>query len=111
MTRNPIRTCIGCGGRDQRGSLLRLVARPHRPRHGRDADTGSVFALAFDASGSAAGRGAYLHRNEECWAEFAKRRGTIRSLRAAATPHARAALLDELRAGGSLKDEPWRACD
>ena len=42
-----VRTCIGCGARSDKMKLLRIV---------RSADG----AIAFDASGRAAGRGAYV---------------------------------------------------
>jgi predicted RNA-binding protein YlxR (DUF448 family) len=63
----PIRTCVGCGGRDRQRALVRFVACPD--------------GLAADGTRRAPGRGAYLHRRPECWAAFARRRGPVRSLR------------------------------
>ncbi len=84
----PIRTCIGCGSRDRRGELIRLVLQP---------DGG----LRRDELG-APGRGGYLHRREDCWTKFARRGGTVRSFRSAVQVQARKALLVELRAGADL---------
>ncbi|NIO10518.1 MAG: DUF448 domain-containing protein [Deltaproteobacteria bacterium] len=57
MKRNhrPQRTCLGCGGRDDKKNLLRLVV------------TGSG-ELAVERVGK--GRGGYLHRKDTCWEAF-----------------------------------------
>lgn len=81
--RIPIRTCMGCGATAPRRELLRIV---------RD-DAG----LRLDAAQGAGGRGGYLHRRAECWAGFAKRRGPLRSLRAAIDRPARTALIAQLQ--------------
>jgi len=49
----PFRTCLGCRQRRPKGSLVRLV-------RGRDG------AVAVDASGIAAGRGAYVCADSAC---------------------------------------------
>lgn len=74
---------MGCGTTAPRRELLRIV---------RD-DAG----LRFDAAQHAGGRGGYLHRRSECWAGFAKRKGPLRSLRAAIDRPARAALIAQLQ--------------
>ena len=83
----PIRTCMGCGTAAPQGGLLRVV---------RTADGG----LALDATRRAGGRGGYLHRSRECWDRFAKRKGPLRSLRAAVDRPARAALVAVLADAG-----------
>ena len=80
----PLRTCLGCGAVDRQPALVRLV---------RD-DAG---ALRIDPQRRAGGRGAYLHRQPECWAQFAHRKGVVRSLRATVDRPARAALVVELQ--------------
>jgi hypothetical protein len=67
IRRAPIRTCLGCLERVPQAELLRIVAGPQ--------------GLCLDASRRAPGRGGYLHRRASCWAEFARRRGPVRSLR------------------------------
>jgi predicted RNA-binding protein YlxR (DUF448 family) len=65
----PQRTCVGCRARAPKAALLRVVARDG--------------AIAPDPSGSAPGRGAYLHREAAC-VERALARGTLtRALRTA----------------------------
>ncbi|HZD17142.1 MAG TPA: YlxR family protein [Actinomycetota bacterium] len=58
--REPERTCVGCRGRAGKRALLRVVRSPDG-------------AVRVDPSGSAPGRGAYLHRDRGCvTAAFAK---------------------------------------
>lgn len=85
----PIRTCLGCGAVDPQQTLLRVVR----------ADGG---ALGVDAERRAGGRGGYLHPRPACWARFARRKGSLRSLRATVDRAARAALVEQLqiRVGG-----------
>ena len=64
-THTPIRTCIACGTKSDKRSLLRVV---------RGAD-GSV---CVDASGKAAGRGAYVCKNAKCF-EAARKKRTFES--------------------------------
>ena len=75
----PVRTCVGCGGRDGRGALVRFVA--------------AGDGLALDPACRAPGRGAWLHRRPECGTAFVRRRGPIRSLRRPVTPAARERLV------------------
>jgi len=75
----PIRTCVGCGRRDSQRALIRFVA-----------------TLAVGRS--LPGRGAYLHRRQDCWKAFARARGPVRSLRAAPTPAERERLVAMLTA-------------
>ena len=75
----PIRTCVGCGGRDPQPTLIRFFA-----------------TLAVGRS--LPGRGAYLHPRQECWKAFVRARGPVRSLRATPTPVARERLVAMLTA-------------
>lgn len=65
----PVRTCVGCRGRDSDSRLLRIV---HDPR---------AAALSPDPRRSAVGRGAWVHRDERCIKTALDRRAFIRSLR------------------------------
>jgi uncharacterized protein len=67
---DPVRTCVACRQEAGKGTLIRLVRRPDG-------------AAALDPTGHASGRGAYLHRNQECIAIARTRRQLERSLRAA----------------------------
>jgi uncharacterized protein len=68
--RLPERTCVGCRTRAPKPTLLRVVRAP-----------GSGAAVA-DPTGSATGRGAYVHRDADCL-DLAVRRGALaRALRA-----------------------------
>lgn len=51
--KRPVRTCVGCGQRDDAAALVRLVL----------GDGGEV---AFDLAGGAFGRGAHVHARPEC---------------------------------------------
>ena len=59
----PERTCVGCRGRATKAGLLRIVRGP----------AGDV---ELDRTGSAPGRGAYLHRRLDCL-EAAFARGSL----------------------------------
>ncbi|MFP5283417.1 MAG: YlxR family protein [Actinomycetes bacterium] len=63
----PERTCIGCRGRGDKASLLRLVS--------------FNGAVALDRAQTAPGRGAYLHPSTECVRLAVRRRGLVRALR------------------------------
>jgi predicted RNA-binding protein YlxR (DUF448 family) len=49
----PIRTCVVCGEKSDKRSLIRLVRTPE--------------GLQIDPSGKMNGRGAYLCEQERCW--------------------------------------------
>jgi predicted RNA-binding protein YlxR (DUF448 family) len=59
---------MGCGRREKQRELLRLQA----------AADGRVVVLT--AGGTPLGRSGYLHRRQECWQQFASRKGRVRSL-------------------------------
>ena len=65
---SPVRSCIGCGARASRDTLVRVVL--------------TATGLGVDHAGRLPGRGGYLHRDAACWAAFVRRRGQVRSLRA-----------------------------
>jgi predicted RNA-binding protein YlxR (DUF448 family) len=75
---------MGCGTPAPQRELLRIVRTPD----------GEV---RLDAARRAGGRGGYLHRHADCWARFAKRKGSLQSLRAAVDRPARAALVAGLQ--------------
>jgi uncharacterized protein len=64
----PVRTCVGCRGEAGKAGLIRVV---------RKADGGA----AIDPSGSAAGRGAYVHADTACIHTARKRKALDRALR------------------------------
>ena len=64
----PQRTCLGCRRRDSKDKMLRIVA------------TGS--GLTLDEEAKMPGRGAYLHRRNQCITEFVHSKvKELRSLR------------------------------
>ena len=60
----PKRTCLGCGARDDQSKLIRLVLGPKGE-------------LSIEGRGY--GRGGYLHRVQECWLAFLKRKSCYRA--------------------------------
>jgi predicted RNA-binding protein YlxR (DUF448 family) len=64
MAREPERSCVGCRKRAPKADLLRIVR--------------SAAGARVDLSGSASGRGAYVHRDPAC-ADAALRRGAVSS--------------------------------
>jgi uncharacterized protein len=76
----PVRTCVGCGQREPKAKLMRMV--------------GTAPGLALGAT--APGRGAYLHVAPACWEAFVRRRGPIRSLRQNASREEREQLVASL---------------
>lgn len=64
----PLRTCMGCGERDEQPKLIRV---------GCDA-TGRLIVVS---SVLHRGRSGYLHPRRQCCSRFAARKGPIRSLR------------------------------
>jgi uncharacterized protein len=64
----PERTCVGCRGKGPKVDLLRVVSV-----------AGS--GVRIDSSGSATGRGAYLHREMECAEAALRTRALARALR------------------------------
>jgi predicted RNA-binding protein YlxR (DUF448 family) len=79
----PERTCIGCRKTAGRRDLLRIVRTPQ----------GEV---RVDASGTAPGRGAYVHADRACVTEAIARGAVARSLRMGLRAEEAARLGDEI---------------
>lgn len=62
-----VRTCVGCGGRDEKRLMRRIVRTGGR--------------LELDLAQRRPGRGAYLHPASACIDAWRRRRGAVRSLR------------------------------
>jgi uncharacterized protein len=77
----PIRSCAGCGERDEQRRLDRFML-----------DSGR---LAWDRERRRGGRGGYLHARPECFAAFVSRKPFLRSLRASVATDERARLVAE----------------
>jgi uncharacterized protein len=84
----PVRTCIGCGGKAAQRELVRL-----RVAEGR---------VVVDGE-RAGGRGAWLHASEACLARAEKRRAFGRAFRGAGV-RTEAALLRDVLTGSVRKD-------
>lgn len=79
----PVRTCVGCRERGAKADLLRLVVPPGD-------------SIRWDPSGSAPGRGAYVHPRRVC-VEAALSRGALaRGLRTRLDEHGAATLRAEI---------------
>jgi len=70
-SRQPVRTCVGCGGSAAQHELLRLQVSPD----------GRMVVVA--PGGARAGRSAYVHGRRDCVDRLAKSRLLRRSLRIA----------------------------
>ncbi|HEU4354629.1 MAG TPA: YlxR family protein [Actinomycetota bacterium] len=71
--REPERTCVGCRTKARKADLLRIVRGPDAMPH-------------VDPTGSLQGRGAYVHRSQDC-ARAALAKGTLgRALRTGLGP-------------------------
>jgi len=68
-----VRTCVGCRGEAGKAGLIRVVRR---------AEGGA----AIDRTGSAAGRGAYLHADATCVDLARKRKALDRALKTQIQP-------------------------
>lgn len=88
--RFPMRTCVACRTERQKRELLRIVRAPD----------GTV---SLDASGRAAGRGAYLCADGSCWPQALKKSSIERALSAALPAELRGRLGqgDALAIGGT----------
>lgn len=78
----PERTCLGCGEKDFKDGLIRMVALPEGE-------------LGLD--GRAPGRGGYLHKSEKCWEAFVRRKSLYRAFRREIGREAREKLVRALR--------------
>ena len=86
--RQPIRTCVGCGGKAAQRTLVRLKAEAGR--------------VVFDRARTG-GRGAWLHPAEACFERAAKRRAFGRAFRASCV-QAGPRVLRDLLTGNTRKD-------
>jgi predicted RNA-binding protein YlxR (DUF448 family) len=77
----PERTCLGCGARDRKDLLLRLIVN-------------AAGQLEVSAHGQ---RGGYLHRRMECWSGFVGRKSHFRAFRVEVAKPAKEKLLRELK--------------
>lgn len=91
----PQRTCIGCRKKGSRSELLRLVS-----------DAGGSSAVVVDERRRMAGRGAWLHPSEACFALAVKRRAFGRALKGATET---AAVERRITAGTHAVDTPVAA--
>jgi len=66
VAREPVRTCVGCRARARKAELVRIVA---------------ASGLRVDLSGTAPGRGAYVHRDPACLAAAGRAGVLARALR------------------------------
>jgi predicted RNA-binding protein YlxR (DUF448 family) len=76
----PVRTCVGCRGEAGKAALIRVVRR---------ADGGA----AIDPTGSAAGRGAYVHADATCIDQARKRKALDRAMKTTIQPELWAKLI------------------
>lgn len=79
----PVRLCMGCGGRAPQSELLRLAVA--------EDDTLAVVSRRHS------GRTGYLHRQQDCWDRFARRKGLVRSLGRAFGVTQRATFVQQLK--------------
>jgi predicted RNA-binding protein YlxR (DUF448 family) len=87
VARAPERTCTGCRARVPRGSLLRIV---------RGAD-----GVRVDRSGSAPGRGAWVHRDPACLDVALAKGGLARALRTGLGADELGRLRDDIETGAA----------
>ena len=76
----PVRTCVGCRGEAGKAGLTRVVR-------------GAGGGAAIDPTGSAAGRGAYVHADAACVDLARKRKALERALRTTIQPELWSALV------------------
>ena len=82
--RVPRRTCIGCREEKDKKELIRIVHTPEGEFH-------------VDPGGKAAGRGAYLCRNEACFEKAFRTESLSRSFRTHVSKETLLALLAEVK--------------
>ena len=88
----PVRMCIGCTKRAAQPSLLRIKSN-------------AEGSLAVASENGLHGRSAYLHPDRNCWAQFAARKGPVRSLARSVGKDERAALVKLLAASITPQSE------
>ncbi|MCT1433114.1 MULTISPECIES: YlxR family protein [Dietzia] len=92
----PVRTCVGCRGRDTDSRLLRIVHDPE------------AAALSPDPRRRAVGRGAWVHREPQCITTALDRKAFTRALRIAGnvSQDALTEVLEALRLGHEITRRP-----
>nr|WP_092067715.1 YlxR family protein [Dendrosporobacter quercicolus]NSL46736.1 YlxR family protein [Dendrosporobacter quercicolus DSM 1736]SDL62186.1 hypothetical protein SAMN04488502_101373 [Dendrosporobacter quercicolus] len=78
----PQRMCVGCQQMKNKKELLRIVRTPEE-------------AIVLDNTGKKAGRGAYVCRNEQCFAKAFKEKRLEKAFKHAVDPD----VYDQLKAG------------
>ena len=73
----PVRTCVGCRKRELAVELLRVAAVSDRPGN---------CAVTVDPAGNLAGRGAWVHPDQQCLEAALRRRAFVRALRITGSP-------------------------
>ncbi len=66
--RAPLRKCIGCGEMIEKKDMIRVIKTKEN-------------IIRIDATGKANGRGAYLHKQKECFDSAMKSKGLERSFK------------------------------
>ena len=77
----PERTCLGCGARERKAQLVRLIVN-------------AAGQLAVASHGQ---RGGYLHRRAQCWSGFVNRKSHFRAFHVEVAKPAKEKLLRELK--------------
>jgi len=95
----PVRTCVGCRGRDSDSRLLRVVHDP------------GAASLEPDPRRRMRGRGAWVHRDERCIATALDRKAFPRALRidGSVSQDAVSEVLEALRLGRDTTRRPDRS--
>ena len=75
----PLRTCIACGVKTEKGELIRVVRTP-------------AEQIEVDTTGKKPGRGVYLCYRESCWDRALRKGRLAHSLRAPLAPEDRLVL-------------------
>ncbi|WP_442891457.1 RNase P modulator RnpM [Dendrosporobacter sp. 1207_IL3150] len=78
----PQRMCVGCQEMKNKKELMRIVRTPEAE-------------IVLDSTGKKAGRGAYVCRNEQCFAKAFKEKRLERALKHAVDPE----VYEQLRSG------------
>ena len=79
----PQRTCVGCRSQQSKRELVRVVRTP-------------AGQVSVDLTGRLAGRGAYLHRDSQCWTEGMKKGRLARALHTTISAEDQAGVLETL---------------
>jgi predicted RNA-binding protein YlxR (DUF448 family) len=87
----PVRTCVGCRGEAGKAGLTRVVR-------------GAGGGAAIDPTGSAAGRGAYVHTDATCVDLARKRKALERALRTTIQPELWSELAPSPRRGEGRRE-------